>query len=616
MFRKASVILSLLFLTPLCFHASGATYIVNDTNDTTRIVSLRGAIIAANRAGGRNTIIIGRSLGFWNKSRQWVYRLTIPGANERASLTGDLNINRGEMTIIGMSSDVTIDATGLGDRVFDVSPNAKLTLENVTIKGGTAASNAGILGGGQFGGAICNSGTLILEQCVIVNNASGAGQPLEGNGGGTSGGDGGGIYNNGRLQANNCIIAGNTCGAGFDGAPGGNGGGIRNDGYCSLSECAINVNQAGAGGGPDGNFAAAGGNGGNGGGIFNFGTLMLNECIIAGNTAGFGTSAGEALSIAPGGWGGSGGSGGGIYNLSKLQIDFSTVFDNNTGDGGNGGNAGVGGNPGVGGNGGGIFNAGELNLNTSTISSNWCGNGGDGGYGSVFGGAAGGAGGSGGGLYNMGISPGSIQITSSTITLNECGAGGNGPVGESFSGTAAAPGGDAGDGGGVANAAGINAIMVRNTLIAQNLPNVGGAPATNITYGIEIGTGQPINVATNIGNPGADTIGFDLAGAFTSDGFNLIAISDGSTGFMNAINGDKAGTEANPLNPLLGPLQMNGGFAPTHALLSGSPALDQGKCFGIHRDQRGQRRPQIFPSISRPQGGDGSDIGAFEVESR
>jgi hypothetical protein len=59
---------------------------------------------------------------------------------------------------------------------------------------------------------------------------------------------------------------------------------------------------------------------------------------------------------------------------------------------------------------------------------------------------------------------------------------------------------------------------------------------------------------------------------------------------------------------------MNGGFTPTCALFPGSPAIDQGNCFGVHRDQRGRFRPYIYPSISKPPGGDGSDIGAFELE--
>jgi hypothetical protein len=54
-------------------------------------------------------------------------------------------------------------------------------------------------------------------------------------------------------------------------------------------------------------------------------------------------------------------------------------------------------------------------------------------------------------------------------------------------------------------------------------------------------------------------------------------------------------------NPLLSPLAANGGFAPTHALGSGSPAIDTGTCV-VATDQRGVTRPQ----------GAGCDIGAYE----
>ena len=57
-------------------------------------------------------------------------------------------------------------------------------------------------------------------------------------------------------------------------------------------------------------------------------------------------------------------------------------------------------------------------------------------------------------------------------------------------------------------------------------------------------------------------------------------------------------------NPLLGPLQLNDGATPTHALLPGSPAIDgANNAFCTPVDQRG---------VSRPQG-QGCDIGAFEV---
>ncbi len=58
-------------------------------------------------------------------------------------------------------------------------------------------------------------------------------------------------------------------------------------------------------------------------------------------------------------------------------------------------------------------------------------------------------------------------------------------------------------------------------------------------------------------------------------------------------------------NPLLGPLQDNGGRTPTLALQAGSPAIDAGDLIGCPAtDQRG---------VLRPQHGQ-CDIGAFEAE--
>ena len=59
-------------------------------------------------------------------------------------------------------------------------------------------------------------------------------------------------------------------------------------------------------------------------------------------------------------------------------------------------------------------------------------------------------------------------------------------------------------------------------------------------------------------------------------------------------------------DPLLGPLQDNGGPTRTHALLPGSPAIDNGKGSpGVSFDQRGRGFPRV---IIKP------DIGAFEFD--
>lgn len=50
------------------------------------------------------------------------------------------------------------------------------------------------------------------------------------------------------------------------------------------------------------------------------------------------------------------------------------------------------------------------------------------------------------------------------------------------------------------------------------------------------------------------------------------------------------------------------------ALSPDSPAVDQGSS-KFDRDQRGERSPIDFPSIPNPTGGNGADIGAFELQT-
>jgi hypothetical protein len=99
----------------------------------------------------------------------------------------------------------------------------------------------------------------------------------------------------------------------------------------------------------------------------------------------------------------------------------------------------------------------------------------------------------------------------------------------------------------------------------------------------------------------------NLSGAVNSDGYNLS--SDGAGGLLTSL------TDLINTDPMLGPLQDNGGPTFTHALLHGSPAIDQGKNFtGSATDQRGLPRTMDSPCIANALGGDGTDIGAFEVQ--
>jgi hypothetical protein len=65
-------------------------------------------------------------------------------------------------------------------------------------------------------------------------------------------------------------------------------------------------------------------------------------------------------------------------------------------------------------------------------------------------------------------------------------------------------------------------------------------------------------------------------------------------------------------DPLLGPLQNNGGPNQTMAPSSASPVIDQGSALALATDQRGLQRPVDFASI--PNAADGSDIGAVELQ--
>ena len=82
----ATVLLGLL----LAVNAQAHTYIVTDTNDTTAVTSLRGAVIAANQNGGENTIILGEEPRKHQQPQVWIFYLTIRRRNLMPTQSGDL----------------------------------------------------------------------------------------------------------------------------------------------------------------------------------------------------------------------------------------------------------------------------------------------------------------------------------------------------------------------------------------------------------------------------------------------------------------------------------------------------------------------------------------------
>jgi hypothetical protein len=137
--------------------------------------------------------------------------------------------------------------------------------------------------------------------------------------------------------------------------------------------------------------------------------------------------------------------------------------------------------------------------------------------------------------------------------------------------------------------------MVFNCTVTGNQAEYGGGIAGNPTLGNTIVAGNTAATAAN---------GPDGSGTFFSEGYNLVQNTNGLALSGPALIG---------IDPLLGPLAYNGGPTRTCALRAGSPAIDNGKNCGPVTDQRGAPRPFDFPSITNAGGGDGSDIGAFEL---
>ena len=187
-------------------------------------------------------------------------------------------------------------------------------------------------------------------------------------------------------------------------------------------------------------------------------------------------------------------------------------------------------------------------------------------------------------------------------------------------------GGNPGQGGGAFSAGEVN---LANVTVSGNVGDgafassrASGVPYTigsllstisgNSGNGITSEAGVVSGLVTFGGTILAGNGGNDCSGeSFSADslGYNLIGDDTGCNTPSSA--GDQRGTVNTPIDPLLGPLQDNGGPTFTRALDPSSPAVDSGvndpTCgFGVtpYPDQRG---------IARPQGA-ACDAGAFELD--
>ena len=206
--------------------------------------------------------------------------------------------------------------------------------------------------------------------------------------------------------------------------------------------------------------------------------------------------------------------------------------------------------------------------------------------------------GEGGGIYFWGLGMGgTLALTNTTISGNHADEHGGGIMVGSGAGSilemnavtlahniADHDDDNDGDGGGIHNAAGALAKM-KHALIGLN---------QDVTTGAGIQWGQ------------------NCIGDLQSYNYNFVENIQPSVCLITGGSLDIVGVFFEPIDPLIGPLQGNGGLTDTHALLWGSPALEAGQpgaCSDVNGapiviDQRGVTRPI----------GEACDIGAYEYE--
>jgi hypothetical protein len=216
----------------------------------------------------------------------------------------------------------------------------------------------------------------------------------------------------------------------------------------------------------------------------------------------------------------------------------------------------------------------------------------------------------GGGLLNSGV----LTLTNGVVLSNTADAAGGGMrnaggtltlMNLTVSGNAAKSGG-----GGIRNTGGGTATL-NNVTVTRNTAD-SDANGSGDGGGISRTSGTFTVMNTLIGgnfDKSAGTKHPDCSGTLVSQGYNLVGNNTGCN--LPPTTGDLIGIQSNPIDPLLGPLQNNGGPTLTHALHPGSPAIDSGSpatpgTGGGACEATDQR------NVSRPQG-PVCDIGAYEA---
>ncbi len=322
------------------------------------------------------------------------------------------------------------------------------------------------------------------------------------------------------------------------------GGGILSGGVLTLTDSTISGSFAGS---------LFGGVLGGGGVMNDHGTMTITGCTISNNSQG-------------NSFGGGGIGGGGVLNENGTMTITRCTISNNSAN-----QSGIA--PGGVSEGGGIVNdsGGSLIITNSTISGNTSSaTNPDVFFASAFA--------YGGGVHNSG-----------SMTITNCTISGNSAVGITSL--------DYGYGGGISNGGN---LQITSSTIAHNSATGGNGAFGGGIYRVGLldsTTTDSSIIALNSAFTGPDFTG---AGGLQSTGYNIIG--NNADAVINSQPTDQIGTPAAPINPLLRPLADNGGSTLTHALRSGSLAINRGDPAAPPQDQRGYGRLGV------------PDVGAFEFD--
>ena len=367
------------------------------------------------------------------------------------------------------------------------------------------------------------------------------------------------------------------------------GGGIRFDSSGSLT---LSVTVSGN---------STNGGSANGGGIFTSeGDVILTDSTVSGNSTTL------MFSVS---------SGGGIFSSSGNISLINSIVNGNRAVGNGGGifatfgNVSLTNNSTVSGNsssydGGGILTrAGDVTLHNSSVSGNVSG------YDN-----AGFRSSDGGGIRT---SDGNVSLTNSTVSGNSSLDDGGGVF--TFNGNVSLinstlSGNSSGDGGGGIWGRASTVVIVNSTIAGNSSPIGGGIRLASSSSSLTLRNSIVAGNSDNGTAPDVDATGVALNDLIIEN--SLIGDTTGSgitatTGVGNILDQPA----------LLAPLADNGGPTLTHALLSGSPAIDAGDDAmavdvdgnALLRDQRGGASTRVFDDPTAT--GTGVDIGAFELHA-